>query len=168
MPNAVDDTYTDEATEGAVGAFLGAGGISGLVATIRDHMSGLNISMEHVVNYGGPSGKVRCVSCSFSRRRHTRSSLHWLWQILQTTERDLNGGSSIIEAAKNVACSPLPPTPAPLCAKVIANGVTLLASFGSFLVLVGFKVTWVLFCIAESRANKVHLFQLRITHLCYL
>lgn len=43
-----------------------AGGISqklpGLVNTALENLSGLNISMEHVINYGGPSGKVRWLS----------------------------------------------------------------------------------------------------------
>lgn len=41
-----------------------AGGVnfSGLVDTALENLSGLNISMEHVINYGGPSGKVRCLS----------------------------------------------------------------------------------------------------------
>ncbi|CAM9187912.1 unnamed protein product [Hapterophycus canaliculatus] len=40
---------------GATGGLLGAvGGFSGLVG----HVSSLNLSMEHVVNYGAPSGKV--------------------------------------------------------------------------------------------------------------
>ncbi|CAM9090697.1 unnamed protein product [Laminaria digitata] len=81
------ETCGDESAGAVVGGFASTGGISGLIATVREHVSDLNISLEHVLHYGGPSGKV------------------------------------------------------------IANGVTLLATFGSFLVMVGFKVVLFFTCV---------------------
>lgn len=50
------ETCADEPTEATSGLLGAVGGFSGLVG----HVSSLNISMEHVVNYGAPSGKVQC------------------------------------------------------------------------------------------------------------
>lgn len=62
------DGATDNSTAVAVNGLLGAGGLSGLVETLREHVYRLNISMEHIINYGGPSGKVdaNCVSLLFN------------------------------------------------------------------------------------------------------
>lgn len=48
------ETCADDSSGGAAGGV----NLSGLVDTALENLSGLNISMEHVVNYGGPSGKV--------------------------------------------------------------------------------------------------------------
>lgn len=50
------ETCTEDSAEVAAGGV--SVNISGLVDTALENLSGLNISMEHVVNYGGPSGKV--------------------------------------------------------------------------------------------------------------
>eukprot|EP00903_Cladosiphon_okamuranus_P017637 g16245.t2 len=76
------ETCTDDSSGVAAGGT--SVHFSGLVDTALENLSVLNVSMEHVVNYGGPSGKI------------------------------------------------------------IANGATLLASLGSLIIMVGFKV--VLFC----------------------
>ncbi|CAM9249568.1 unnamed protein product [Ectocarpus fasciculatus] len=81
---APNETCADEPTGGAVSGLLGAvGGFSGVI----EHVSSLNISMEHVVDYGEPGGKI------------------------------------------------------------FASGATLLASFGSFLIMVGFKVVLLFTCV---------------------
>ncbi|CAM9155461.1 unnamed protein product [Ectocarpus sp. 13 AM-2016] len=81
---APTETCADEPTGGAVSGLLGAiGGVSGVI----EHVSSLNISMEHVVDYGEPGGKI------------------------------------------------------------FASGATLLASFGSFLIMVGFKVVLLFTCV---------------------
>lgn len=53
---ASPETCADESCEAAVTGVLGD--FSGIIGTARERVSDLNISMEHVVNYGGPSGKV--------------------------------------------------------------------------------------------------------------
>lgn len=52
------DIATDDSTAVAVDGLWDAGGFSGLVDTLREHAYHFNISMEHVINYGGLSGKV--------------------------------------------------------------------------------------------------------------
>lgn len=60
---ATSDTGEDDSKRLVVDGFMGMGGFSGLVSTLREHMSGLDISMEHIVEYLAPSGKVRRALC---------------------------------------------------------------------------------------------------------
>lgn len=65
---APTETCADEPTGGAASGLLGAvGGISG----VMEHVSSLNISMEHVVDYGEPGGKVQCACRVVSNRFST-------------------------------------------------------------------------------------------------
>lgn len=54
------ETCADDSS-GVAATFFSAN-FSGLVNATLENLSGLNISMEHIVNYGGPSGKVRWLS----------------------------------------------------------------------------------------------------------
>lgn len=123
---APNETCADEPTGGAVSGLLGAvGGFSGVI----EHVSSLNISMEHVVDYGEPGGKVQC-ACHVVTNRYSISrlamllcgQLPWCPYCLSPTPRAIAFVS---------CCCPF---------QIFASGATVLASFGSFLIMVGFKV----------------------------
>lgn len=54
------ETCVDDSSGVAASGF--SGNFSGLVNAALENLSGLNISMEHVINYGGPGGKVGWLS----------------------------------------------------------------------------------------------------------
>lgn len=102
----------DDSCGAAEGGF--PGNFPGLIDKARDVLVGLNISMEHVVTYGGPSGKVISHEC-LSNALHLRAPHLFQW-IFAFTSR-------------------LPHS------QVLANGASLLASLASLIIMVGFKVT---------------------------
>lgn len=55
----------------AVTGFMSAEGLSDLLGTVREHVSNLDISMEHVINYGGPGGKVRSLGTMTNRSAYS-------------------------------------------------------------------------------------------------
>ena len=116
---ASPQTCADDSCGAEDGGFPGT--ISDFVDTAGDFLFGLNISMEHVVNYGGPSGKVWWASLAcLGVFPCTHMAVHCF----------------------TAFCTDIFVLPSrPAHSQIIANGASLLASLASLIIMVGFKVT---------------------------
>lgn len=56
VESSVDDPT---AAAAAVGGLMSTEGWSGILGALRERVSNLDISMDHVIDYGAPSGEVR-------------------------------------------------------------------------------------------------------------
>lgn len=68
----VDSSTDDSTATTTVNGLMSAAGFSGLLGTVQEHVSDLDISMEHVINYGGPGGKVRSLETMANRPAYLR------------------------------------------------------------------------------------------------
>lgn len=56
---SADPSMEDPSVTVAANGFVSAGWFSGLLTRVQEHFADIEISVEHVINYGGPGRKVR-------------------------------------------------------------------------------------------------------------